>query len=161
MNRKGITPIVATVLLMLMAVAAVGSASVFLDDTLTGLQENLEGDLEEEQTVEASDLRIQSAYKGVGGKINIDVRNSGSVTLNIERDGSKLWNLYIDGRPQEWTYIDSSRGGGDESITPNEVISLNTTTDYPSSGSSKELSLNGPFETEDTYICFNSGGPSC
>ena len=160
MNRKGITPIVATVLLMLMAVAAVGSASVFLDDTLTGLQENLEGDLEEEQTVEASDLRIQSAYRGADGNINIDVRNSGSVTLNIEEDGSKLWNLYIDGRPQSWEYVGSSRGG-DESITPNEVISLDTNTGYPSSGSSKELSLNGPFETEDTYICFNGGGPSC
>jgi len=159
MSRKGITPIVATVLLMLIAVGAVGSASVFLDDTLTGLQENLEGDLEEEQTVEASDLRIESAYRS-SGDINIDVRNSGSVTLDVARDGSKLWNLYIDGRPQNWDYVDASRGG-DESITPNEVISLDTNTAFPSSDSSKEISLNAPFETEDTYICYNDGGANC
>ena len=157
---KGITPVVATVLLMLIAVAAVGSASVFLEGTITDLQDGLEDEMEEEEMIEASDIRVDRAYNGTGGYLLADVSNSGSVTLTIEDSGDKLWNLYINGAPVDWTYVNSSMGGN-VTINPNDVVSFNTTRAYPSSGSSVEFSFNAPYDSSDRYICFNEGSNFC
>lgn len=160
MNRKGVTPIVATMLLMLIAVGAVASASVFLEGTLTDVQQGLEDQLAREDRIESSDITIETAYQGTAGFLLVDVRNSGSVTLDIESDGNKQWNLYVDGRPQRWEYVDTSNGG-DESLNPNGVISINTTTSFPATDNSKELSFNAPYQTSDSYVCFNEGGLNC
>ncbi|MFP4038192.1 MAG: hypothetical protein ACLFTA_00210 [Candidatus Nanohaloarchaea archaeon] len=157
---KGITPVVATTLLMLIAVAAVGSASVFLEGTIDDLQTGLEDEMEHDEMVEASDIRVDRAYRGTNGYLMIDVENSGSVTLDIERDGTKLWNLYVEGRPQSWEYFDSSRGG-DESIDPGEIVGFNSTVSYPSSGDSVEFSFNAPYRSSDSYICYSEGGNFC
>lgn len=157
---KGITPVVATALLMLIAVAAVGSASVFLEDTIKGVQSGLEDEMAREELVENSDIRIDSAYNGTNSYLLVDVQNSGSMTLDVEKDDTKLWNLYIDGKPQSWEYVDSSLGGN-VSINPNGIISFNTTMAYPSDGSSKELSFNAQYESSDTYICYNDDSNFC
>lgn len=160
MMSKGITPVVATVLLMLIAVSAVGTASVFLEGTISDLQDGLEDEMQEEEMIEASDIRIDRAYNGTSGYLLTDVSNSGSVTLTIEESGNKLWNLYIDGAPEDWTYVNSSMGG-DEKINPNDIVSFNTTVAYPPSGNSVEFSFNAPYESSDRYICFNEGSNFC
>lgn len=160
MNSKGITPIVATMLLMVMAVAAVASASVFLEDTITEIQDGLEGQIQQEDRIASSDITIEYAYNSTEGHLLADIRNTGSVSLEVEEDGSKAWNLYVDGRPEEWEYVDSSMGG-DEVLDPNDVISLNTTFDFPDLDDSKEISFNAPYETSDSYVCFNEGGLNC
>jgi len=160
MNSKGVTPIVATMLLMVIAVGAVASASVFLEGTLQDVQDGLEDQLQREDRIESSDITVETVYQGNSGFILADVRNSGSVTLEIEENSNKLWNLYIDGRPQQWTYVDTSKGG-DESLNPNGVVSINTTTAFPAPDSSKEVRFNAPYETSDSYVCFNEGGLNC
>lgn len=159
MMSKGITPVVATVLLMLIAVAAVGSATVFLEDTVEGVQSGLEDEMSRQDAVESSDIRIDSAYRGTDGFLLVDVQNTGSVTLDIERDDVKLWNLYIDGVPQEWEYVNTA--GPDESINPNSIVSFNTTSSYPGNSNSKELSFHAQFENSDSYICFNDNSDFC
>lgn len=156
---KGITPVVATVLLMLIAVAAVGSATVFLEDTVEGVQSGLEDEMSRQDAVESSDIRIDSAYRGTDGFLLVDVQNTGSMTLDIERDDVKLWNLYIDGVPQEWEYVNIA--GPDESINPNSIVSFNTTSSYPGNSNSKELSFHAQFENSDSYICFNDNSDFC
>lgn len=159
MSRKGITPVVATMLLLLIAVAAVGSASVFLQDTLTDVQDGLEDQVEHEERVDSTDIRIEFAYNEED-YILVDVVNSGTTTLEIEEDGNKLWNLYMDSRPETWEYVDDAQGG-DELLNPEDTITLNTTEEFPPEGESKEISLNAPYDTSDSYVCFNEGGNNC
>jgi len=159
MSRKGITPVVATMLLLLIAVAAVGSASVFLQDTLTDVQDGLEGQVEHEERVDSTDIRIEFAYNQTD-YILVDVVNSGTETLEIEEDGNKLWNLYIDNRPETWEYVDDAQGG-DVLLNPEDTITLNTTEEFPPEEESKEISLNAPYDTSDSYVCFNEGGNNC
>jgi len=156
---KGITPVVATVLLMLIAVSAVGSAAVFLDDTVENVQSGLEDEMSRQDAVESSDIRVDSAYRGADGFLLVDVQNTGSITLDIERDDVKLWNLYVDGAPEDWEYVNTA--GPEVSVNPNSLISFNTTTAYPSNGNSKEVSFNAQFESSDSYICFNDNSDFC
>jgi len=160
MNRKGITPVVATMLLMVIAVAAVGSASIFLQDTLTEIQGNLEDQVAQEDDIESSDINIEFAYNGTNGYLLTDVRNSGSATLDIEEGSSKQWNMYVEGRPENWEYVDSSLGG-EVNLRPNEVVSINTTQGFPEEEESTQFSFNAPLETSDSYVCFNEGGTNC
>jgi len=160
MNKKGITPVVATMLLMVIAVAAVGTASVFLQDTLTEIQGNLEDQVSREDDIDSSDINIEFAYNGTNGYILTDVRNSGSVLLDIEEDSSRRWNMYVEGRPENWEYVDSGLGG-DVNLRPNEVVSINTTQSFPEQGESKQISFNAPLETSDSYVCFNEGATNC
>jgi flagellin-like protein len=157
---KGITPVVATVLLMLIAVSTIGSASVFLDDTVEGVRSGLEDEINRQDRVENSDIRIDSAYNSTDGYLFVDVQNPGSVTLEVERNGTKLWNLYIDGKPQEWNYSDNSLDD-DVSVDPNDIISFNTTVSYPPEGASLEVGFNAPYESSDSHICTNEDSNFC
>lgn len=161
MKSKGVTPIVATMLLLVMAVAAVASASVFLEGTVTDIRDGLEDDLEREDRISSSDIRVEEAYEGSDGDIIVDIRNSGSVTLDLVDEGDKLWSLYVDGAPEEWEIEGSQQGEDDVRINPNGLITINTGVDYPGVQDSKEISFNAPYETSDSYICFNEGGTRC
>lgn len=163
-TSKGLTPVVATVLLLMIAVAAVGSAAVFLDDTITSIGESIEEDLALEERRASTDITIDYGYRSTGGTeyVLIDVRNTGSETLEVQQDGEKLWNMYIDGQPQEWSYVDSDLESEDEILrNPNEVISVNTTEEFPDNEEMVEISLNAPYQSSDSYVCFNDGGNSC
>ena len=154
-KSKGVTPILATVMLLFIAVAAAGSAAVFLQGTVDDIQEGAEDELEREELIRNSDLRIQSGFNSSEGYLFIVVRNSGSVTMPIVEDSDNVWSLFVENVPRDsWTVPE-------DSISPNQIININTTEPYPSNQNSKEVSVTAPYETEDSYICFNSGSNSC
>ena len=154
-KSKGVTPILATVMLLFIAVAAAGSAAVFLQGTVDDIQEGAEDELEREELIRNSDLRIQSGFNSSEGYLFIVVRNSGSVTMPIVDDSDNVWSLFVENVPRDsWT-------APEDSISPNQIININTTVEYPANQNSVEVSVSAPYETTDSYICYNAGSNSC
>ncbi len=83
MKRKGITPVIAVVLLLLITVGAVASA--------WGLYQNIISDqsqvdeLQQRQAAENTEIRRQQVYNS-GGYINVSLRNNGGQAVNLTKD---------------------------------------------------------------------------
>lgn len=154
-KSKGVTPVLATVLLLFITIAAVGSASVFLQSTVDEVQRGAESQLEREQLVRDSSIRILSGFRDVNGFLNVEVRNTGSINLQIEEDSEKVWSLYLDRRPV------SNWSSAADVMSPNQVVVINTSSKYPNATDDKEVTINAPYETEDRYICYNQGSNQC
>lgn len=162
-DRKGVTPVVATVLLISIGIAAVGSAGIFLQNLGDTLRENAEDRIAGENQIENSDISITYAFENPSGDIALDVRNTGSTNLEVKEDGENLWNIYIDGEPQSsWEFSDGSLNSDDNvDLSPQEQIRLDTNADYPSSGNSKRVQVSGVYETQSSIICGYSADGSC
>lgn len=158
MNRKGVTPIIATVLLLSISVAAVASASIFLGDVVEDIRSNIEEQLGVQNKQQNSELTIIYGYEGTNGNIWIDVRNEGSISLAVEENGNKLWNLYVGGKPATWSYTPGGPSGSNVVIDPQETIRLDTGEPFPSVGGSKTIQLNGQYGTSASIVCDNTGG---
>lgn len=162
MSSKGITPVIATVLLITITVAATASAFTFMTQIQDDFKESSEDRLNQQQKESKSDFNIEFVYNSSDGYIMMSVRNTGSMTMEVEDDNNKVWNLFADGKPTTWKYQDSAKQSADSvSIDPQQSITLNTTVKFPSEGSDKLLKLSGPHKTADSHVCFNSGRSSC
>ncbi len=158
---KGVSPVVAEVLLLGIAIASVSSAAIFIGGTLEGIQNNVEDWLGLRDKVEASEISIDYGYNRSGYLI-VDVRNTGSRTLVVEEKNQKNWNMYIDDLPQEWAYMSGS-SYADPSTTqvllnPTSVLTLNTTEKFTDPGNSTGIEFTGPYEIRANYECFSQGG---
>jgi flagellin-like protein len=162
MNSKGVTPVVATVLLMTITVAATASAFTFMNGIQQDFRDNTEDNLNDRQKRSQSDINIETAYNSTDGYILLSVRNTGSLTLEVEDDdGNKLWNLFIDGRPVDdgtgWKHRDSVK----KSVAPQSTVGINTTKKFPKDDSDTLIKITGPNGVSDSKVCYNSGSPSC
>lgn len=158
MNNKGITPVVATVLLMTITVAATASAFTFMTGIQNDFMQNTEDRISDREREAQSDINIETAYNSTDGYIIANVRNTGEITLIIENDqGNRVWNLYVDGVPTEWEYLDPSNPK--TSIPPQDTVNINTTAKFPADETS--IKIAGTDGVSDTIICYNSGSPSC
>ena len=162
MSSKGVSPVVATVLLMGIAIASVSSAAVFISGTMDDLQSNVEEWLRGEDRKQASELSVDYAYNGTGGYLLVDLRNTGSRSLKVEEDNQKTLTMYIGGVPEEWNYSDGSGfvSGEDVVLNPTSVLTVNTTEKFPSDGDTAEIDFAGPYEVEAGYVCYSESG-SC
>lgn len=162
-TRKGITPVVATVLLISIGIAAVGSAGIFVQNLGDMLRGNAEDTIANENAIENSDISIEYAFENPSGDISIDVRNTGGTTLEVVDEGDRLWNLYVDGQPETaWEFADTSLNGADNvDLTPQQQVRIDTNVDYPSSGNSKRVQVSGTFETQSSVICSYNADGSC
>lgn len=169
MKRKGLTPVIATVLLITITVAATVSAFTFMNNIQEQFKESSEDRMNQEQKEARSDINMEYVYNSSDGYIILNVRNTGSISIEVEENNRKVWNLFAEGRPvggggTGWIYMDANkRGPGVEEvlINPQETIAINTTVKYPSQGSDKLIKISGPYSTSDSHVCYNSGSPSC
>ncbi len=168
---KGITPVVATVLLLTISVAATATAYNFIIDTQERVAQGLEEDLTTQELKQQSDISIDFAYNSTGNFTLINLRNSGSISIPINESGMKPLRLYADGRPVEsevggpgegWKYGDSDDQAPEERILidPDETRTINTTVQYPVRGESKAFRFVGPYDSVASKTCYNSGS-SC
>lgn len=160
MNSKGITPIVATVLLMTITVAATASAFTFMNGIQKDFKDNTEDRLNDRKKNSQSDINIETAYNNTG-HIFLSVRNTGSLTLDIEDDdGNKFLNLFTEGSPvgggTGWINTDDV-----SSLAPQATMRINTTESFPKDDSDKLIKLTGPNGVSDSAVCYNSGSSSC
>lgn len=87
MKRKGITPVIAVVLLLLITVGAVASAWG-LYTNITSDRSAIE-DLNRQQQARQSQIKVQSVYRWNDGgtdKINVSLRNTGQYPVNLTSD---------------------------------------------------------------------------
>lgn len=155
MNRKGITPVLATSLLILIAISAVATSAVFLRDTTDDLTESVNEDLSEDEMREGSEISIQYAYNNSDGDISVIVRNAGRYVLTVEEGGERLWDLYSDGRPQSFDYVGSP--SPPVRLDPGQTITLDSNIEYPTS-SPATLEIEGPYGVSASVICTSTDG---
>jgi len=166
-SSKGLTPVIATVLLMTISIAAAASAYTFITQAQKQAANNFEQNLNQQQLRDKSDLNIEYVYNSTGNFTIMTVRNTGSISLKILDDnGDKVWSLYSDGRPvssgagkngKGWKFF----GNSVDIINPSEVVSINTTVTFPAAGDDKAFKLVGPYDTKDSHVCVNTGTASC
>lgn len=130
---KGISPVIATVLLLLMAVASVGGAWVWYQrqSTLVGGQtEEKIGEQVQQQTGVA--IGLAGLYKS-GNQIGLIINNGATSTVNVT--GYKITTggvTYLN------TTIDSGTGGREiSSKTTDTILTLVTTTNCSSATDAK------------------------
>jgi len=160
MKSKGVSPVIATVLLMGIAIASVSSAAIFLQGTMEDLQDGVEDWLAQEDRQDSSSISIDSGYNGTNGHLLIDLRNSGSRTITVERGDEPLINMYSDGIPRDWEYVLGSSYAGDNEVklNPSSVLTVNTTVEFPDDGESSEIEFSGPYGMRAIYTCFGQNG---
>lgn len=148
MKRKGITPVIAVVLLLLITVAAVGLVWGLFQQ-VTGDQSALNS-LNDRQQARNTDFEFRSVYNDTAssngaGNITMNIANTGSravnltdeVSLYVIPDGSTgqiPFNTFISQYGDEWMDVPNGATGND--ISP-----------YCFNGSE------GVLETGDTYTC--------
>ena len=164
MNRKGVTPVIAVVLLMAISVAATGAAYTFITNAQENVADGFEEKWGQQQLEQKSDLNIEHIYKSSNNYAFLVIRNTGSVPQLIQGKQSgetiKYWNLYIDGPPaSNWDYI-SSPGSNPVTLSATDTITINSTMKFPSGGQ-KEFRLVGRYGSEDSYICYSTGSSDC
>jgi len=81
--RKGITPVIAVVLLLLITVGAVASAWGLYQQITSNT--GAVDDLNQIQRAQSTNIRIESVYKD-NGYINASLRNNGGEPVNLTRD---------------------------------------------------------------------------
>jgi archaellum component FlaG (FlaF/FlaG flagellin family) len=156
---KALTPVLATVLLMTVSVAATASAFVFLTDLQQQAQESARQRLSEQEEEASSSINMRTVYNGTDGYTIFNLQNTGSTTLTIEEDDQELLNLYINGRPHNWKYV-----GSDPSnvrLNPTQSKRINSTQLFPRPNKAQNLRVTGPSSTEDAHRCYNDGTNLC
>ena len=150
MNRKGITPVIATSLLILIAVSAVATAAVFFRGTTDDITGSVNDQLSEQQRIEGTSISVERGYNNSNGNISLKVRNTGRYVVLINESGQQYWSLFADGRPRSFSHLNNR-------LSPGEVTTLQTDVEYPSSGFTR-LEIQGRFEIESGIVCNGDGG---
>lgn len=158
MNRKGITPVVATVLLIMISVGSVVSAYSFINDAQKKAQENFEDRLSGDEEAE---INLEGAYNNTN-YTTLSVRNTDDVTLPIKEDGEKIWSLYVNGVPTEWKFIDDEKKNKDfVAVNNSATVEINSTEDYPVEEEETAFKLTVQNGGSDSLICYHTGSDSC
>lgn len=160
MSRKGVTPVIATVLLIAISVSAVVTASVFIGDMVGDVRQNIARQLGVQNKEQKSEITVIQGYND-GGNIMIEVRNEGDISLYFKKNGDKMWNLYVDGKPgpSGWGASSSTLSSqSDILIDPHETLMIDTNEAFPSTGNSKTLELNGQYGISSAIVCDNVNG---
>lgn len=163
MKSKGVTPVVAVVLLMGIAVAATTTAYQVIQNTQSEIQSGFEDELTQDQLERQTNLNIEAIYEGDNGNAFMTIRNTGEVPNKIQEDGQKYWHLYVDNRPAggtgtAWDYVGQ---GSQLQLSPGSTINIDTNVGFPASGEEKKFEVIGRYDSSDTYFCENTGSGSC
>ncbi len=162
---EGLTPVIATVLLMTISVGAVGSTFVFLQETQSEAQETAKETIDTQQSDVRASINMEFAYNGTEGHTIFSLRNTGDSSITLEDDERKQLRLFVNGRPvggsgAGWEYTTSSVSPP-VTLDPGQTKNINTTKKFPGKSTSQVLKVSGPKGTEDAHNCYNSGSNSC
>lgn len=82
-NRKGITPIIAVILLLLMTVVASTAAYFWMVNVQSNIQETVEGNIQDSFTSDLTQFTIvSSSCKAASNNVSVVVLNVGSVDID-------------------------------------------------------------------------------
>jgi flagellin-like protein len=175
MKRKGITPVIAVVLLLLITVGAVASA--------WGLYQNIISDqsqldqLNAQQMASNTNIEYNSVYESRGGYLMMDIENTGQRAINVSRelsfqaapdgssgglDFSTFKRRYNNTRYGTWNSTEVDQGldciennPSSEVLETSNTMNCNTTIQFP--GATQEVGLvinyRGVDNKEWSYSC--------
>jgi|GEM_PF-532383 len=167
MNRKGITPVIATVLLITISIGATASAYTFITTVQEDAQSSFEEEMRTAELEAQSNLNIEYAYENSNGDMLITVRNTGSIPLIFQNEDQKNILMFIEFEPvnggEGWEFEDSELQDQDlVEVNPQETVTLNTGTDFPEAEDDDLwIEVSGPYGTSSTHICHTTDQPSC
>ncbi len=148
MMRKGLTPIIAMVLLLMLAIAAGGMLFVFAQKMQSSLQENVQKEMLSEAERQAMRVAIVSVYKTSEGKIGVAVRNIGRKDIPTD-----YISLYLNGQP-----VSDVTFNCDGTIQVFKTCGLKLDNmDFPGDGERFTIRVDAPGNT-DTKVCKSEGG---
>lgn len=124
--RKGVTPVVAVVLLIGVTVSAAGTAYLMIQNTQKASQEAFQNSI----PISAKNLQVESCWNG-NVRTHISVRNSGEEAINI----SKL-DVIVNSLPKEESRVQRS----DKIVNPQETFEISFT---PKVGKGARIELFG------------------
>jgi len=165
-KRKGVTPVIATVLLITIAIAAVSSAAVFFTEISDQITGGVEDRLSQEERVERSSISIENGFES-DGNIVLEVRNTGEILMPVRENNADVWSIFLDGQPQDaeddWEYTDSNMHNEEEIyLNPQETVRIELIDSFPENvGDTEVIQISGPYESGTSITCYNSGDQSC
>ncbi len=141
-RKKGVTPIIAIVLLLMLTVAAAGLAYVWVIQVQTETQESIGESVERQTQQLQARLTIDSVYK-TGSNIAFVLRNAGTYEYTTTDLGQ--FSFYVDGAV--------ATGSCSGLTTSGSTCTVSTTNAFPTVGNSKLLKIVPPLGSEVTYTC--------
>lgn len=164
--RKGITPVIATVLLLMMTVAAAGLAYTWVMGIQTQAQAGITTQMQQQQQAAQSSIAIDSVWNesiGTTGTLAFSLKNTGAYTFLVSEVNN--FKLYIDGKPADAS-VSTLDGKAQTigkpgfqsytlSLTAGGTIVVNMTSPVWSgtAGTIRIIRVVPPFGTEAMYTC--------
>ncbi len=159
-NRKGLTPVLSMVLLLMIAVAAVGIMYGFVMKLQKGTQNTIQkqtGSIQQKiQQQINTQFNIESVYKTSDDHLGISLRNTGNSEICF-----KDLTVYVNGVPTTGVVKVSPAS---DCITPGQIMILNVTAyPFPSLGQTDNIKIASTVGTFATYTCSitETGQTSC
>lgn len=134
MVRKGITPIISVVLLLMMTVGAFGLAYVWLKNFQSGVQEEMSRSAQEVISEIQRSVKIIAIYKDTStSQTKISIQNNGKMT--IRDDEFKSMIIKLDGKVIPNNIVSIPNGD----LPPNDMKVITLNKDYFSGSSSPNV----------------------
>lgn len=161
--RKGVTPVVATVLLLGISVAATASAFSIITGAQEQTADNIQDRLDRQEREDQTDFNIEYAYEGQNGNLLLNIRNTGSRSLEIQDGNNKRLTVYADGQPvgsssgDGWEFVDNEV----DVLEPSEIFTMDTMQEFPDEDDEIQVEIYGPYQSSSSTVCFATGPSSC
>ncbi|MFB6245036.1 MAG: archaellin/type IV pilin N-terminal domain-containing protein [Candidatus Nanohaloarchaea archaeon] len=164
-RKKGVTPVVATALLIGISVSASYAAYSFLSGTQGDVREGYEKKFQREELVEKTRIDIETIYNSSNHWAFVRIRNTGSRDIRInstDKPEEVYWSMYVDEKPvgnpegTGWKFWNNEKA----ELSPQETITLNSTSRFPES-SAKEFRVTARYEAESVSLCRPAEGSPC
>ena len=148
-KRKGITPVIAIVLLLMMTVAAAGMAYVWIMSLQEDIEEQANEGIRKQQTDASAVIAIESVWEdSVTGNIFFMLRNSGTHTFTTAQVSQ--FGYYIDGAPATPATICTAVNLNAQGTT----CQVETATPFPAAAGDKvQISVKSPVGRSTEYSC--------
>ncbi|MFH1432059.1 MAG: archaellin/type IV pilin N-terminal domain-containing protein [archaeon] len=151
LKRKGITPVIAIVLLLMMTVAAAGMAYVWIMSVQEGVEAQANEGLAKQQTDASAAIKIESVWNSTTSAYFV-LRNTG--TYSYSDEDVNQFAYYVDGVPQT-TISQTCAGSTSKLKAPGSICEVHlTTSTFPASaGDTKVISVKSPVGRSAEYSC--------
>ncbi|VVB60118.1 Uncharacterised protein [uncultured archaeon] len=144
MGKKGITAVVAIVLLLMMTVAAAGLAYMWVGGLQKGAQDTGTQGVNQIQQQAQTSLKADSMWNNSLSNISIALRNTGTTAVDLGAAGTAY---YLNGQAATIT------GFSGQSLAPNQVLTINTNVSFPSVAQTKIIRLATPGGYDISFTC--------
>ncbi len=150
LKRKGITPVIAIVLLLMMTVAAAGVAYLWIMDLQEGMAETADEGINKQRTDASAAVRVVSAWKD-GPNIAFTLKNTGTYTFSATELAK--FSYYFNGKYNDGSLFGTACAGFSE---PGSVCTIVSDMAFPTVAGvdgSVIIKVDPPFGSTSPYSC--------